>query len=198
MAYLHLHPRRTAARLVVTASLLPNANPYAQVWESGVGVTNSNTYVTVDQARAYFVGRRLFSSTWTTTDSDNQLIALKQASALLDAEFTWVGNGPLTTTQGLAWPRLDPIDKDGVELVGVPKAVRDATCEVALFLLGEDRLTGRSGVGISRLKVDVIDITFDKTETPETFPSHVARMLKLVGAPVRGSGQIRTVKLSRV
>lgn len=189
--------RELNLQLSSQCSLLPNPAPFALVVESNTGTVGANSYVSLEYANRYFIGRRLYSSAWITATDDTKIVAIKQASSLLDSEFAWTGTGPLTTTQGLSWPRAGAWDRDYNPVVGVPGKVRDATCELAFYLLASDRLVGRDGVGIKSLKVDVIQIVYDKTDSPETLPSYVARMLLGLGTPLRG-GQIRNVKLFRV
>jgi hypothetical protein len=83
-------------------------------------------------------------------------------------------------------------------ITGLPKKVHDATCEVAMYLLAQDRLVPRDAVGITSLQVDVIRIVFDKTQTPLLFPEYVSRMLNGLGVPIRSATQIRNTKLYRV
>lgn len=198
MAALYLTPNTSRLKLTGRAVLSPSYDPYRLIYEPGSGVVGANSYATVAQARAYFVGRRLHSAAWILATADTQAIALKHASALLDAEFTWTGTTPVNARQGLAWPFTDAVDRYGNEIVGVPKAVRDATCELALHILAQDRLVEREGVGLLSLRVDVISMTFDKKDTPRAIPPHVARMLVGYGQMVRSTGTIKNVDLYRV
>lgn len=198
MAIRYLQPKTLRITVNARAAVSPHDNTHVLVVENGSGVTGANSYVTVDQARKYFVGRRLFSSAWTTATRETQTIALKQASALLDYEFTWTGSEKVSATQGLSWPFTDAVDRYNAAVTGVPQAVRDATCELAFFLLAQDRLVSRSGVGLKSLKVDTVALVFDKSDGPETFPSHVARLLTGLGFATRVAGTIRNVKLRRV
>lgn len=193
-----LNPTATRLSLVGRADLAPTYDPYHLVYEGGAGVTGANAYGTVEQARAYFIGKRLHSSAWTVASRETQIVALKQASALLDSEFTWTGTTPVNEAQGLAWPFTDATDRYGNAVMGVPRSVREATFELAFYLLAQERLVGREGVGLTSLRVDVISLVFDKTDTPQTIPPHVSRMLVGIGNPVRSAGTIRTVDLKRV
>ena len=183
--------------VVVDVEQEPNADPLFLIVEGGTGTPRANSYASLAYANNYFIGKRLFSSAWVASTDDVKTIALKEATFVLDAEFAWTGEGTHTKTQGLQWPRRKAYDRDGRHVTGVPKRVRDATCELAMYLLAQDRLVGREGVGIHSLKVDVIQIVYDKTDAPETFPPHVARMLIGYGSPMRGA-QVRNVKLYRV
>lgn len=173
-------------------------DPTVSIIENGAGVTYANSYASLANAQAYFIGRRLYSSAWNVAVDADKEQALRQASALLDSEFTWSGQTRVSKTQGLAWPFIDAFDRYGATVVGVPKQVQDATCELALWLLSQERLTDPAGVGLKSLKIDVIELEFDKTEMPRAFPPHVARMLIGLGFPVKSSGTVHNVRLYRV
>lgn len=190
-------PSPVKLELLGRVAAIPFPDPLFLVVEGGTGTPRANSYVTLAYAKEYFVGRRLYSSAWTVASDSVKIVALKQASLLLDGEFTWVGDGPSNDNQGLDWPRVNAYDRYNNLIVGVPKRVREATCEVALFLLAQDRFVERQGVGITSLRVDVISIVFDKKDSPETFPPHVARLLTGFGSPVRG-GTLRNLRLYRV
>lgn len=167
--------------------------------ENGTGRPDANTYVTLEQAKQYFIGRRLHSSAWTAATTAQKQTALRQASMLLDAEFTW-GGLPLKEDQGLSWPRVNAFDRNGRRRDGeVPKEVKSATCELAFYLLQEERLLARQGVGLKRLRVDVIEFEYSEKggTSPETFPSYVARMVHGLGQAVRGRRTMVTAKLWR-
>lgn len=169
------------------------------VVEDGTGLENSNTYISLADANAYFVGKRLHSSAWTSALDATKETALQQASLLLDSEFTWTGKILVTDpVQALGWPRTGATDRYGrARDSEVPIEVKNATCELAHYLLDQDHLVGVTAEGIRRLRVDVIDIEYKDSTAPHTFPPHVARMLNGLAEPVRGSGQIRTVSLRR-
>lgn len=166
--------------------------------EDGTGVTGADSYISLQDALAYFTGRRLYSAGWTSASTVDKEIALRQASLTLDNEFTWSGTTPVSETQGLAWPFTDATDRKGNTVEGLPREIQYAACEVALYLLAQDRYSDQQGVGIDTLKVDTISIKFDKTESPRTFPPHVTRMLQGLGYAVKTSGTVRNTKLYRV
>lgn len=171
----------------------------AVVVEDGTGLANSNSYISLVDANAYFVGKRLHSTAWTTALDATKEIALQQATLLLDSEFTWTGTILKTDpVQALAWPRTGAVDRyNRARDSEVPQEVKYAVCELAHYLLDQDRLIGVQSEGIRRLRVDVIEIEYKDGTTPHTFPPHVARMLNGLGESVRARGLIRTVSLRR-
>lgn len=171
----------------------------ALVVETGEGLPGADSYISLADANAYFIGKRLHSSAWTAALDATKEIALAQASLLLDAEFTWTGQVRVED-QGLGWPRVGAYDRNNRLRPDdeVPKEVKYAVCEVAFYLLNEDRLVGTQGVGLKRLRVDVIELEYkDSGTAPQTFPPHVSRLLNGLGDPVRGRGLIKTVSLRR-
>lgn len=169
------------------------------VVEDGTGLENAESYISLADANAYFIGKRLHSSAWTASIDAVKETALRQATLLIDSEFTWTGTILMTDpVQALAWPRKDAYDRYGrARNSEVPQEVKYAVCELAHYLLDQDRLVGVQGEGIRRLRVDVIEIEYKDGTTPHTFPPHVARMLNGLGESVRSRGLIRTVSLRR-
>lgn len=198
MSAYYLELDRVSVSLEAQVAFAPEtSDPLVLIVEDGSGVPGANSYVSIEYARSYFIGRRLYSSAWTVASRETQEIALRMASVVLDAEFSWSGTLPVNSAQGLAWPFQDAVDRYGNAVVGVPKALKDAVCETALWLLAQDRLVDAQGNGLKSLKVDVITLVFDKTETPTTFPPIVSRLLYGLGAIIK-STTIRNIKLFRV
>lgn len=98
------------------------------------GGAAANSYVTVVEADAYF-SARLFADKWTGALPDAKTTALLMATARVDQE-AYTGE-PTTLTQRLKWPLTGVLDDAGrdVDDRTIPRAVKDATCEIALALL---------------------------------------------------------------
>src|SRR5262245_50628907 len=137
-----------------------------------VGSANSNSYVDVAAADAYF-DDRLDAAVWTAAVTADKTRALLMAANRLQVE-NWLGNR-VTTAQQLAWPRVDvaKVDPVGAGLgygyphgygLGfgefyksdeIPQQVKDAQCELALAYLGgfddggEDVMDSFSADGVS-------------------------------------------------
>jgi hypothetical protein len=165
--------------------------------ETGSGKPNANSYISLEEANSYFENKRLNSSSWTSTSDANKKIALKMATSVLDHEVQWKGEKRYTAGS-LRWPRNWVYDDDGALLSNdyVPSTVREATAEMALWLLGQDRFTNRSGIGLKKLRVDVIELEFDKYDKVDLVPSFIRRMLIEFG-DVHTSSGIKTQKLIR-
>jgi hypothetical protein len=93
----------------------------------------------------------LYASAWTAATTANKEKALAMATRLIDGQFQFEGV-KVSDAQALQWPRegcLDP-DSAGDSVAGnvVPKAVVDATCEMARVLLIADRTAAPAGEGL--------------------------------------------------
>src|ERR1017187_9671095 len=135
--------------------------PLTLIKETGAGLVDANSYDNVDDGNAYHDGH-LYASAWTGASDDQKAVALVMASRLVDAEFQF--NGTRTNAvQGMQWPRarcpepdaihvplqvLLPIPSDFVRFDSVPKAVVQASCEMARELLIADRTAAPAGEGL--------------------------------------------------
>lgn len=173
--------------------------------EDGSGKTDANSYADVNDGNAYHDGH-LYASAWTAATDDQKAVALVMATRLIDAEFQF--NGTRTNAvQGLQWPRarcpepdaihvplqaLLPIPSDFVRFDSVPKAVVQATCEMARELLISDRTAAPPGEGLKYYNDAGIQAGYDKTDRRPVI-SHVAQaMLAKYGSLIHvRSGAVR-------
>lgn len=103
----------------------------AIVVEDGTGLTDAETYVSVDDCKAYLDARGRV--TWGDLTEQQQEASLRQAADYLDAKY-----GPrlqgyrLKTTQALMWPRTD-VSWDNVtwDPAPLPVPLIRACCEAA-------------------------------------------------------------------
>lgn len=150
-------------------------------FDATVGGANSTSYVTLEAAESYFVGR-LGASSWDEADEPDRESALMMATARLDLE-PYQGS-VATSTQRLQWPRAGVTDR----LAGanysstiIPQLVQDATCELALSILKDP--TAFEGGGdlseFSHLSLGSLDIT-PRASSSSALPSVVLRLLSSV------------------
>jgi len=130
--------------------------------EDGTARTDANSYATAADGDAYHDGH-LYASTWTSATTARKEAALVMATRLVDSQCQFNGYR-VSDQQALQWPRWKCPDPDGglaliplrllprgmgfVDYNTVPKAVRDATCEMARELLVQDRTAAPPGQGI--------------------------------------------------
>ncbi len=99
------------------------------------GHADAVAYDTAANADAYFTARGV--TTW-TGDATAKEAALVRGADYLERRYRqrWVGT-KATSTQALAWPRLNVEDVDGYAIAStvVPEAVKRANFEAALLVL---------------------------------------------------------------
>lgn len=111
-------------------------------FDATIGGAAANSYVTVEEANDYFA-LSLHAAEWPQTSAGADLLkkqaALVSATRLLDAE-QWVGS-KATSAQALRWPRIwTPagdhfVDDHAGDVDRMPAKLKEATCDVALYLL---------------------------------------------------------------
>jgi hypothetical protein len=190
--------------------------------EDGTGKVDANSYAAAADADAYFDGH-LYATAWTAASTANKEKALVFATRLIDSLMQFNGYRA-HNQQALQWPRERCPDPDKglitisilVPFLGtfvdpdvVPKAISDATCEMARELLIADRTAAPPGEGIASVHTGHTDAgvggnapssnntttVYSKGDTPPIV-SHVAQaMLAKFGALVsEGSGAVRLIR----
>lgn len=153
-------------------------------FDATVGGANSNSYVTLAAAEAYFLGR-LNVTEWTDSEEWERQSALVMATQRLESE-AYLGV-PTTTTQRLLWPRMWVYDRNGVAFSSsaIPYLIQEATCELALTILKDpDMLGGDSGLAeYANLRIGSLDVT-PRARMVGVLPMPVLRSL----VPVRIAG----------
>ena len=138
----------------------------------------TNSYVTVEEADAYFADR-LDVAVWVSADPAQKGQALMTATSMLD-EMTWAGSA-ISESQFLAFPRtceyFDPKLGMMVFLDGTitPQRVINATYELAYHLLNNDGLLDNTG-SVEEISIGPIRLSGLKSASP--IPSHVSRSIK--------------------
>jgi hypothetical protein len=177
--------------------------------EDGTGKADANSYASVADGDAYHDGH-LYATAWTGASADQKAVALVMASRLIDAEFQF--NGTRTTAgQSLQWPRamcpgpdnvhvpisvLLPIADDYVEYDKVPKAVVQATCEMARELLIADRTSAPAGEGLKYQNVSGTQTGYDKTDRRPVLSQVAQVMLAKYGSQISAkSGAVRLMRV---
>jgi hypothetical protein len=177
--------------------------------EDGTGKADANAYADVADANTYCDGH-LYASAWTGATDDQKAVALVMATRLIDAEYQF--NGTRTTAgQGLQWPRamcpepdnvhvpisvLLPIPYDYVQYDTVPKAVVQATCEMARELLITDRTVAPVGEGLKYVNVGTSQTGYDKSDTRPVLSRIAQVMLAKYGSQISAkSGVVRLIRV---
>jgi hypothetical protein len=176
--------------------------------ETGAGLVDANSYADVADGDAYHDGH-LYATAWTGASAGQKTAALVMATRLIDAEYQF--NGTRTTAnQALQWPRamcpepdnvhvpisvLLPIPYDYVQYDTVPKAVVQATCEMAREFLIADRTTAPAGEGLKYYNAAGIQTGYDKTDKRPVLSQVAQVMLAKYGSQISAkSGAVRLVR----
>ncbi len=146
---------------------------------------DSNSYITVAEADAYFAGR-LHASAWETASTGDKEKALVTAcraieGSRLNVNRRVVGDllSPVVITQALGFPRYRDIDATGAYII--PEAVKRAQCEEALALLAfgaeaQKRAALQAG-GVSSFSVDGLSESYREGAGSSPLVSAEARRL---------------------
>ncbi len=174
------------------------------VQETGPGLVDANTYALVADGDAYHEGH-LYAAAWTGASTATKEAALVMATRLIDACYQFGGykNG---LSQGLQWPRRRCIDPDAGQdrrsifannngpyfsEDAVPRAVVEATCEVARELMKADSTDAVDGEGLSQLTLTgAVHIQFAKKDKQPTIPPTAQLMLAKLGTYLGRSGGV--------
>jgi len=164
--------------------------------EATLGGADSNSYLTVAEADAYF-GDRLHSEAWTAASAENKSAALVTACRSIEAHRLKVRReadptfqdpiAPMTSGQALGFPRYGD---DGA----VPVPVWQAQCEEAVSLLsagadGEQR-SNLQAAGVTSFSTIGLSETFGKRAATSSLLS--ARARKLLAPFVSRTGTLAT------
>ena len=170
--------------------------PLTLIKETGAGLADANAYASVADADGYHAGH-LYATAWTAATADQKAVALVMASRVIDAEYQF-GGVKAKDVQALQWPRVECRDPDTGEDVPentVPKAVADATCELARELLIVDRTAAPPGEGQKYYNNGSVQTGFDKTDTRPIIPKLVQAMLAKFGAMTNAkSGAVKLIR----
>lgn len=156
------------------------------------GAPDANSYVTVDEANAYFgdaFGRGLWAAA-TTADREALVIT---ASRYLDQYVNWYGV-PTDPDQSMGWPRSGtsyPNDQ-------IPSKLKYATFELAYYILEGGGLAFAQQT-VDSVKVGPISVDFSKNSTDAGIPSFIESLISDLGTPIIvGGNTVRMAKLERV
>lgn len=143
------------------------------------GHIDANSYVDLTYADTFFLNS-IGNDAWPAIDSEKEA-ALIESTRILDLLFDWVGL-IATDTQALRWPRSDVLDMDGrpVDPAAVPKILKDATCNLAYYLIQNGGLN-QAQSNLKGLKVGPIDLKFSEGKSVVGVPKFIIKSLQSIG-----------------
>ena len=135
-------------------------------------VLNTNSYVTVADADAYFE-TRIDSAEWVTSSEDVKEQALVTATSLVD-DKSWIGYA-VSSSQALAWPRkeakyYDPKMGQEISIADneIPDRVKTAVYEQALHLVNNEDLLAGTTQTFESISVGSISLTDSNSDVTRT------------------------------
>lgn len=160
------------------------------------GASNANTYCTLADAETYFESR-LHKSDWDSATDANKNIALAMATRMLDNMFDWYGVSA-DEDQALLWPRYWVSDRKGwiYDSDEIPTELRDATAELALFLLDADWSKDDDTKGFRRISVGsgAVSLEVNPADRKKQVPDSVVQMVKHLGDYDAGGYNVRIMR----
>jgi hypothetical protein len=158
------------------------------VVETGAGLSNSNSYVTVAEADTYNENH-YYGSDWAHLQDEKKKRAIIFATRLLDEQVDWNGTPRKSTDtsvsdhQSLRWPRNSVVDIDGyaVDFQTIPEWLKNACSELARYLTASDRTAEPATAGFSKLQVGSVSVDVDKNDQLPTMPKSVVQMITAYG-----------------
>lgn len=173
--------------------------------DSTYGGSGANAYISVDTAGEIFE-ERLYTTVWEDARTEQKERALVWATQLLDTHVDWHGSRQQSEELGqpLRWPRFGIYGPDGhwfdasKDSGGLPLAVQDAVAEMAQWLLEADPTAPPDDLGIKFLRVDVIQLEFDKADRDGSLGGVIPEKVKVLIDPVYGTVRPRNDFQARV
>lgn len=132
------------------------------VVEDGTGLTDSNSYVSVDFADDYFSARGV--SGWETLEEEAKEQALIKATDYIDNVFQWHGK-KASSEQALRFPRNNLYDYEGNEITGIPVNLMQAVCDAAVLVSEGTELfqTQEANGNVVSEKIGELSFTYQKS-----------------------------------
>lgn len=165
------------------------------VLETGAGLENANSYASVAEADD-ILDPQNNTAAWDAATDAAKGDVLIWATRLLDQHVRWSGY-KATEDQALRWPRYNVYDRDGylIDSDIVPVPVKQATAELARYLLSDDRTAEEETRGFRRLKAGSVEMEIDRTDRIGVLPDSVLALIGWLGEALQAHG--RFAKLAR-
>lgn len=160
------------------------------VVETGAGLANATSYVSVAEADDYYTIDTNFTATWTGLTTQAKEYLLAWATRILDQKTEWKGCMSVPATQNLRWPRTGVYDRDGrlIEADEMPGQLKEAVFEFAKYLRENDPTVGQDTDYLKAMRVDVIELEWQDNAAQVTFPSILNSILGTLGNFRTGGG----------
>lgn len=158
----------------------------ALVVEDGSAKSDAESYVSVNEADAYFA--KYGNTTWAGAQNAAKEIALRKATDYMVSTFrgSWAGMRTVAQ-QALDWPRAYVVvDEFDIANNVVPREVKAACCELAIVALTSALMPTTAGRTKKRVKVGPLEVEYDGDGSGLT--AYVAAVQRLEPFLTAGSG----------
>lgn len=162
-----------------------------------VGGTTSNSYITVEEADAYF-GDSFGKGLWAQAAASDQEALVITSSRTLDQYISWFGD-KTNQAQSMEWPRTGVYDKTGrlYPSTTIPSTIKFAAYELAYYMLQNGGISFQEQ-NIDSVKVGPVEVDFTERSTDAGIPKFIESLLAMFGSPIlAGSGAVAMVPLIR-
>jgi hypothetical protein len=156
--------------------------------EDGTGLSNSESYISVDDADTYIGLYKGADALWDAASVSDKEIAARKATQYIDGAYPWIG-ATYSSSQALEWPRSGLYDEHGSPISGIPINLEQATAEAMFLLINDTELAvdvDRSSQ-VKREKVDVIEVEYEPGATQQPMFTTITR---LVAKYIHSSGRV--------
>ena len=128
--------------------------------ENGNGLSNANSYVTIEYANNYFSEHGI--TNWLDLEEGKKEIALINGTDFIDNSFKWRGK-KATQEQSLSFPRVNIVDNDGYDVAGIPEKLKQAVCEATILSANGTTLfaTQNENGAVTSEKIGSLAFTYD-------------------------------------
>lgn len=137
--------------------------------EDGTGKTDSNSYISLAEARVYASARGV---TLSSDDATLEPLLIKAMDYIEALALRFVGT-PTNATQALQWPRADVVfGEDDYPDSGIPTSLKTAQCRLVLEQArGVDIMPTVTGAFVKREKVGPIETEYSEAVNVTGQPS---------------------------
>lgn len=165
------------------------------VVEDGTGLSNATSYVSVADADDILVVNIHNTATWDALSDTDKGYLLSWASRFLDAHTRWKGYKTVETS-ALRWPRTGVVDRDNILIDSdvIPYQLKNATANMARYLMTTDRTLERDQDGLVRVKADVVELEFRDGYTLPQIPTDMFYLIDGLGYISGGASRFATLR----
>ena len=134
--------------------------------EDGTGLSNADSYVSVEFADNYFSARGV--SEWGALTNEQKEQALIRATDFIDSIYQWHGK-KATDIQSLRFPRVNLTDYEGTLVIGIPNCLKQAVCDASMLSVNGTELfqTKNENGDVVSETITTLSFTYSKSDKSE-------------------------------